>query len=145
MTPPGAPEEPQHDPDDAGAPVPVGDVAGGQDGVPAALDDLRAQIDALDRALLRTIARRMALVAEVATVKRQLGRAIRDPAREGAVFRDWQDQALALGLPAEEVEALLRLLLRASRDQQAALGTESGEGEGPLHSPPRGHRTTFGG
>ena len=128
MTRPGAPEGPDHGPEAVGAPVPARTVAGGQGGVPQALDDLRAQIDALDRDLLRTIARRMALVAEVATVKRQLGMAIRDPAREVAVFRDWQDHALALGLPSNEVEALLRLLLRASRDQQAALGAESGDG-----------------
>jgi len=67
-------------------------------------------------------------VAQVATVKRQLGMAIRDPARETAVFRDWQHHGLALGLPSTEVTALLRLLLRASRDQQAALGAESGDG-----------------
>ena len=108
--------------------MPVGNVAGGQGGVPQALDDLRTQIDALDRDLLRTIARRMALVEQVATVKRQLGMTIRDPAREVAVFRDWRDHACALGLPSSEVEALLRLLLRASRDQQAALGAESGDG-----------------
>ena len=128
MTRQGAPEGPEFDPDALGAPVPVGAGAGRQGGGPQALDDLRTQIDALDRDLLRTIARRMALVAQVATVKRQLGMAIHDPAREVAVFRDWQDHARALGLPSNEVEALLRLLLRASRDQQAALGAQSGDG-----------------
>jgi chorismate mutase/prephenate dehydrogenase len=124
MTRQGAPEGPDHDPDAVAAPGPVETVAGGQGGVPEALNDLRTQIDALDRDLLRTLARRAALVAEVAEVKRREGLRIRDPEREAAVLREWLERAQSLGLPVDEVEAIVRLLLRASRDQQAALRAE---------------------
>jgi chorismate mutase/prephenate dehydrogenase len=89
-------------------------------------------IDALDRDLLQTMARRMALVAEVAEVKRREGLRIRDPEREAAVLREWMERAQALGLPADEVESMARMLLRASRDQQAALRAEV-----PLDEPAR--------
>ncbi|MBU6366426.1 MAG: bifunctional chorismate mutase/prephenate dehydrogenase [Gemmatimonadetes bacterium] len=93
-------------------------------GAPRPLPVLRAMIDALDRDLLQTLARRATLVAEVAEVKRREGRRIRDPEREAAVLGEWTAQAQALGLPADEVESIVRMLLRASRDQQAALRAE---------------------
>jgi chorismate mutase/prephenate dehydrogenase len=81
-------------------------------------------IDALDRDLLQTVARRMTLVAEVAAYKRAHGLRVRDPAREREVLADRARDAEALGLPPGEVESIFRLLLRASRDQQAALRAE---------------------
>ncbi|HCT56171.1 MAG TPA: bifunctional chorismate mutase/prephenate dehydrogenase [Gemmatimonas aurantiaca] len=89
-------------------------------------------IDALDRDLLQIIARRKALVAEVASWKRQHGLRIRDPQREQQVLRDRHEHAAELGLPAGEVESIFRLLLRSSRDQQAALRAEV-----PLDQAPR--------
>ncbi|WP_337171254.1 bifunctional chorismate mutase/prephenate dehydrogenase [Gemmatimonas aurantiaca] len=85
---------------------------------------MRAMIDALDRDLLQIMARRKALVAEVAAWKRQHGMRIRDLPREQQVLRDRQEHAEELGLPVGEVESIFRLLLRASRDQQAALRAE---------------------
>jgi chorismate mutase/prephenate dehydrogenase len=104
----------------------------GAGGAPRPLPVLRAMIDALDRDLLQTLARRVALVAEVAEVKRREGLRIRDPEREAEVLRAWMDQAQPLGLPVDEVESIVRLLLRASRDQQAALRAEV-----PLDEPSR--------
>jgi hypothetical protein len=49
---------------------------------------LRAEIDALDRDLLHTAARRMALVAEVAAYKRAHGLRVRDAARERELLAD---------------------------------------------------------
>jgi chorismate mutase/prephenate dehydrogenase len=99
---------------------------------PRPLPVVRAMIDALDRDLLQIMARRMALVAEVAAYKRQHGLRIRDAAREREVLRDRQECAMELGLPAGEIESIFRLLLRSSRDHQAALRTEV-----PLESEPR--------
>ncbi len=81
-------------------------------------------IDALDRDLLQIMARRMALVAEVAAYKRQHGVRIRDAEREREVLRDRHERAVELGLPAGEIESIFRLLLRSSRDHQAALRAE---------------------
>jgi chorismate mutase/prephenate dehydrogenase len=81
-------------------------------------------IDALDRDLLQIVARRMALVAEVAAAKRAHGTKIRDPRREREVLADRARLAEELGLPRGEMESLFRLLLRASRDHQASLRAE---------------------
>lgn len=89
-------------------------------------------IDALDRDLLQILARRMALVAEVAAYKRRHGIRIRDAQREQDVLRDRQERALELGLPAGEIESIFRVLLRSSRDHQAALRAEV-----PMGSPAR--------
>ncbi len=91
---------------------------------PRPLPVVRAMIDALDRDLLQIMARRMALVAEVAAYKRQHGLKIRDATREREVLRDRQERAKDLGLPGDEIESIFRVLLRSSRDHQAALRAE---------------------
>lgn len=93
---------------------------------------LRAMIDALDRDLLQTMARRMSLVAEVAAYKRAHGVKIRDAQREHDVLVDRRERAEALGLPSGEIESIFRVLLRSSRDHQAALRAEV-----PMHDEPR--------
>jgi chorismate mutase/prephenate dehydrogenase len=91
---------------------------------PRPLPLLRAMVDALDRELLQLAARRMALVGEIAEYKRRHGVRIRDPRREREVLEDRCRRAEALGLPRDEIESIFRLLLRASRDHQAALRAE---------------------
>jgi chorismate mutase/prephenate dehydrogenase len=91
---------------------------------PRPLPLLRAMIDSLDRELLQIMARRMSLVAEVAAYKRAHGLHIRDAQREREVLADRARLAESLGLPPGEIESIFRLLLRASRDQQAALRAE---------------------
>jgi len=93
---------------------------------------LRAMIDALDRDLLQVMARRMSLVAEVAAYKRANGVRIRDAERERTVIADRRSRAESLGLPVGEIESIFRVLLRSSRDQQAALRAEV-----PLNEPPK--------
>lgn len=90
---------------------------------------LRGMIDALDRDLMHIMARRMALVAEVAAYKRQHGLRIRDQERERTVLNDRRERAVTLGLPTGEIESIFRLLLRSSREHQAALRAEV-----PLHA-----------
>ncbi len=99
---------------------------------PRTLPALRATIDALDRELLQIMARRMALVADVAAYKREHGIRIRDPQRERDVIADRRDRARELGLPVGEIESIFRVLLRSSRDLQAALRAEV-----PLDAAPR--------
>ncbi|MBL0939923.1 MAG: bifunctional chorismate mutase/prephenate dehydrogenase [Gemmatimonadaceae bacterium] len=95
------------------------------------LSVLRSMIDALDRDLLQILARRMSLVAEVAAYKRAHGIRIRDAQRENDVLRDRHERALELGLPAGEIESIFRVLLRSSRDHQAALRAEVPVTESP--------------
>ena len=99
---------------------------------PRSLSVLRAMIDSLDRDLLHIMARRMALVAEVAAYKREHGVRIRDLQREREVLDDRRNRARDLGLPVGEIESIFRVLLRSSRDHQAALRAEI-----PLNAEPR--------
>src|SRR5690606_11897810 len=85
---------------------------------------LRALIDAIDRDVLSLLSRRMALVAEVAEYKRGHGRKIRDFAREREILDDRRRRGQALGLSAGVIESMWRLVLWASREQQAALRAE---------------------
>ena len=85
---------------------------------------LRAMVDALDHELLQLAVRRMAVVSEIAQYKRQHHLRIRDPQREREILADRARRAEEMGLPKGEIEALFRVLLRASRDHQAALKTE---------------------
>lgn len=93
---------------------------------------LRAMVDAIDHELLQLTARRMSVVAEIAAWKRQHQLRIRDPQREREILEDRARRAADMGLPRGEVEAMFRVLLRASRDHQAALRTEL-----PYESPSR--------
>jgi chorismate mutase/prephenate dehydrogenase len=49
---------------------------------------------------------------------------IRDPRREREVLDDRRERARELGLPVGEIESIFRVLLRSSRDHQAALRAE---------------------
>lgn len=88
------------------------------------LAQLRAMVDAIDHQLLQGMARRMAIVSEMAAYKRAHGVRIRDQAREQEILHDRRARAEALGLPADDVESIFRLLLRSSREQQVVLRTE---------------------
>jgi prephenate dehydrogenase len=66
----------------------------------------------------------MALVGEVAAYKRLHGLHIRDAARERDVLADRCQVAEELGLPRGDIESIVRVLLRASRDHQASLRAE---------------------
>jgi chorismate mutase/prephenate dehydrogenase len=93
-------------------------------GAPRPLPVVRAMIDALDRELLQLLAKRMALVGEVAAYKRSHALKVRDRVREQAVLADRGERAERLGLPRDEIESIFRVLLRASRDHQRALRAE---------------------
>ena len=85
---------------------------------------LRALIDAVDHEMLDLLARRNALVGEIAAYKRAHGVAIRDRQREREIIADRRQRAERMGLRPEVIESMLRLMLWASRDRQAALRAE---------------------
>src|SRR5262245_19382447 len=85
---------------------------------------LRAMIDAIDREMMQSLARRYALVAEIAQYKRAHGLLIRDFGRETEILADRGRRAEQLGLAPTLVESLFRLILWGSRDRQAALRAE---------------------
>jgi chorismate mutase/prephenate dehydrogenase len=81
-------------------------------------------IDAVDHEVLQLLSRRNALVGEIAACKREHGLAIRDHRREREIIGDRRQRAQSLGLSAEVIESMFRLVLWASRDRQAALKAE---------------------
>ena len=85
---------------------------------------LRAMIDAVDRDVLQLLARRNALVGEIAQYKRAHRVPIRDFAREREIIEDRCRRAKPLGLQTELIESVFRLVLWGSRDRQAALKAE---------------------
>src|SRR5262245_37947810 len=95
------------------------------------LPDLRRRLNELDRDLLLLVAKRKALSAEVARVKRATGRPTRDYEREREVILDARAIATELGISPDLAEELLRMLIRSSLTTQeqasvAARGSGSG-------------------
>jgi chorismate mutase/prephenate dehydrogenase len=88
------------------------------------IEVLRGQIDSLDREILQLLSRRMGVVAELASHKRKRGLRVRDPERERQILDDRRRHAERLGLSADVVESVYRLIMWASRDYQAQLRAE---------------------
>jgi chorismate mutase/prephenate dehydrogenase len=88
------------------------------------LSELRAQIDALDYDLIDLLARRMDVVSQLSQVKRAEGLRVRDAERERRVLEDRASRGKERGLSRELTESLFRVIMRASREYQAALKVE---------------------
>jgi chorismate mutase/prephenate dehydrogenase len=88
------------------------------------LEALRGEIDAIDRDILTLLARRLGVVTQLAAVKRDQGVRVRDPKRERDIIGDRRTRAEQLGLSAELIESIFRLIMWASRDHQASLRAE---------------------
>lgn len=80
----------------------------------AELSQLREDIDALDRELVRLLAQRLQKVAEVGELKSRHGLPVWDPERESALLARRRAEAEALGVPPDLVEDVLRRAMRAS-------------------------------
>jgi len=95
-------------------------------------DDLRAlrsRIDAVDQALVRLLAERLAVVREIAQQKLSEGRAaITDPAREEEIIARWTRAAEEHDLPVACARAVLREVLEHSRRHQQSHGPVSRNG-----------------
>lgn len=85
---------------------------------------LRARIDALDHDIIELLARRMEVVSELSAVKREGGLKVRDPERERAILQDRAQVGESRGLSRELIESTFRVIMRASREHQAALKVE---------------------
>ncbi len=77
----------------------------------ADLDDLRARIDQLDRALIAVVAERLAVCREVADRKEAAGTAVIQPARVREVVTSRRQQAIEAGVDPDFAEQLFRVLL----------------------------------
>ncbi|HEV8631913.1 MAG TPA: chorismate mutase, partial [Thermoanaerobaculia bacterium] len=91
--------------------------------VPAAardLQELREEIEAIDRHILAYLRERMTLAEEVAATKLQAAYPFRDEPREEQVLQRVRHAAVEHGLDAHEVERLYRVVLEMSVAHQKA-------------------------
>ena len=77
----------------------------------ASLDDLRAQIDSIDIAIVDLLARRLQVCTEVAEIKAGTGAAIIQPARVRSVLSSRRQWAIDKGVDADFAEQIFRTLL----------------------------------
>ena len=86
------------------------------------LDDLRQQIDTLDRQLVELLVARSRVTAEIGAVKRERGLALYVPERESELLSARRDQAEAAGADPDRIEDVLRRVMRGSyASQETAL------------------------
>jgi isochorismate pyruvate lyase len=79
----------------------------------ATMADVRAGVDAVDRALVDLLAARFAYMDAAARIKSERA-AVRDEARKARVIANVRAEALSRGLPADAIAALWDGLVEAS-------------------------------
>jgi len=95
------------------------------------LAELRARLDVLDHELLRIVAERQVISADIAAVKRATGQSTRDYRREREVLVKAREDAGALGVSPALAESILQLLIRGSlTTQEQARVAAQGRGSG---------------
>lgn len=82
------------------------------------LEDLRKKIDALDKELLKALAKRMEVVREVGRYKKSKGLSLRDDERLKALLAERLKTAGELDLPEELVNKLYELIHEASLEAE---------------------------
>lgn len=80
---------------------------------------LRADIDVIDREIVRLLARRVKGAVDIAHIKVEEGIPLRSPDREEDLLADVREEAELLGLDAEVVHELFVEIIRYSRVEQA--------------------------
>lgn len=84
----------------------------------AELEELRAAIDAVDRAIVDAFALRVRTACRIGEVKEGLGQPVLDPSREVAVVRRAAERAREAGLDDEAVREIFWKLVGLSRRTQ---------------------------
>src|SRR5512140_2622591 len=95
------------------------------------LEALRAELEEVDHRLLRLVAQRQELAAEIGRAKRKSGVATRDYGQEREVIQRARSLAQELGVPETVAENLMLLLIRSSLTvQEQDRVASGGEGSG---------------
>lgn len=88
------------------------------------LDELRHSIDSTDEELIRLLAKREALTAEVGDVKKALRQPLYVPERENKMIQARKQKAKALGVSEDFIEDILRRVIRNSYQTQTGQATQ---------------------
>ncbi|PWI35280.1 bifunctional chorismate mutase/prephenate dehydrogenase [Vibrio albus] len=86
------------------------------------LNELRDQIDEVDKQMVALLARRLALVEKVGEVKSKHGLPIYAPDREAAMLASRREEAEKQGVPAQLIEDILRRTMRESYSSEKDSG-----------------------
>lgn len=82
------------------------------------LEELRDEIEEIDREIVESIARRTYVVESIAEVKKERGMEIHDPKREEVVLNRVAERAEALDVDPEDVREVFELLMDISKKEQ---------------------------
>jgi chorismate mutase / prephenate dehydrogenase len=97
---------------------------------PEGLAELRAELDAIDAALIATMAERQRIVASIGALKQAHGRQLRDYRREAQVLANVRARAAAHGLSADIAERVMLQLIESSLTAQEQTRVKnSGQGQ----------------
>lgn len=89
------------------------------------LDELRQSIDSTDEELIRLLAKREALTAEVGDVKKALRQPLYVPERENKMIQARKKKAIELGVSEDFVEDILRRVIRNSYQTQTGQASQT--------------------
>lgn len=78
------------------------------------LTPIREQIDQVDQQLIRLLAKRLELVAEVGKIKLEHGLPLYSPDREAAMLQARREEAVEQSIPPDLIEDVLRRVMRES-------------------------------
>ncbi len=79
------------------------------------IEDLRREIDEIDREIIKCLARRLSIVREIGRLKAREGRLASDDERELYVKSYWRQMATTYGVPIELAEELSESIIRYSK------------------------------
>lgn len=82
------------------------------------VEQLRAQIAALDEEIVRCIAERVEIAGRIGALKRDAGGSVLDPGREAAVIRHAVGAAREHSLPVEPVREIFWMVMQLCRTAQ---------------------------
>jgi chorismate mutase / prephenate dehydratase len=91
------------------------------------LEELRSEIDATDREIVRLIAERISTSGKIGQEKRKQGRQVRDPEREKRVFEQVKTLAGESGINPQDIETIYRQIIAASTNVQGSVVAFQGE------------------
>ena len=89
------------------------------------LDELRQSIDSTDEELIRLLAKREALTAEVGDVKKALRQPLYVPERENKMIQARKKKAIELGVSEDFFEDILRRVIRNSYQTQTGQASQT--------------------
>ena len=106
------------DREDEGSPDTAGDGTGQRDPAEMSLEELRAEIESLDRELVELIARRTYVAETIARVKTERGLPTVDEAQEDRVMERAGENAARFDVDDNLVKAIFRLLIELNKIEQ---------------------------